>query len=60
MESEFDARECCKHMDDLDLEFGGSLEEHVDVVLLGDDNEEIYDVVVNKVGSIEKNININI
>lgn len=47
-------------MDDLDLEFGGSLEEHVDVVLLGDDNEEIYDVVVNKVGSIEKNININI
>lgn len=55
-----DARECCKHMDDLDLEFGGSLEEHVDVVLLGDDNEETYDVVVNKVGSIEKNKNKNI
>lgn len=54
VESELDARGCCKRMDDLDLEFGGSLEEHVDVILSSDDDEKVHDVVVNKVSSIER------
>lgn len=41
VESGLDVGECGKQMDDLDLELEGSTEEHVDVVLLGDDEEEI-------------------